>query len=65
MSVLDDLKGVRLIVTPQEMIKKGEPVPAVKIDGKAIVWDKGPGNGVISEEELEKILLNHGAEERE
>ena len=64
--MLEDVKGVRLIVTPQDLVKDpSTPIPSVRIDGKPIAWDKGPGNGVISEDALLKALVAHGAEELE
>ena len=60
--MLKQVKGVRLIVTPMDLMSpESPPSPAVEIDNDLIAVDKGIKNGVVSEEELLNAVVSHGA----
>jgi hypothetical protein len=60
--VLKQVKGVRLIVTPKDLIgPESPPSPAVEIGNDLIAVDKDIKNGVVSEEELLNAVISHGA----
>jgi hypothetical protein len=60
--VLRQVKGVRLIVTPKDLMgPESSPSPAVEIGNDLIAVDKDIKNGVVSEEELLNAVISHGA----
>ena len=60
--MLKQVKGLRLIVTPKDLMSpESPPSPAVEIDNDLIAVDKGIKNGVVSEEELLNAVVSHGA----
>lgn len=62
MSVMEQVKGVKLFMVPQDMMKTDKiKSPAVVVDDEVISQDGGPGNGRVSEEVMLKALERHGA----
>ena len=62
MSVMEQVKGVRLFVVPVDLMKTTKVhTPAVMVDDKIISQDGGPGNGRVSEDIMLKVLQEHGA----
>lgn len=59
---MQEVKGVRLIVTPHDLVKENSPrAPSVMVDDEIIAEDKGIRNGKVSEEVILKALIRHGA----